>query len=105
MDIFDERETAFEAKFAHDQEMQFKAEVRAARCLAAWAAELLGKKDDEIGSYTQEVIRADLEEAGPEDVIGKVAGDLEGIRSTDEVRRKHRECLGKAKAELLEEKD
>ncbi len=103
MDIFDERENAFEAKFAHDAEMQFKAEARANRHLALWAAGLLGKKGDEVEEYVREVIRADLQEPGHDDVIAKVVKDLEGIVSEEEIRAKRRELLKKAKAELLEE--
>ncbi len=103
MDIFDERENAFEAKFAHDEEMQFRAEARANRYLALWAAELLGKKGDAAEAYVQEVIRADLSEPGDEDVISKVVKDLEGLAGEEEIRAKRRESLKRAKADLLEE--
>ncbi len=103
MDIFDERENAFEAKFAHDQEMQFKAEARADRYLAIWAAGLLGKTGDEVEEYVREVIRADLKEPGHDDVISKIVKDLEGLASEEEIRAKRREFLKKAKAELLGE--
>ena len=68
---FDDREKAFEAKFAHDAEMQFKAEARRNRLLGLWAAGLLGKSGEEAELYAREVIKADFEEAGEEDVFRK----------------------------------
>ena len=88
MSTFDARETAFEAKFAHDEEMQFKAEARANKLLGLWAADLLGKSGDEAEAYAKTVVVADFEEAGNEDVIRKVAGDLGDKSSADEVRAK-----------------
>ena len=63
MTSFDERENAFEAKFAHDSELQFKAEARRNKIVAQWAAGLLGKTNDEISAYVGEVIRSDMEES------------------------------------------
>ena len=103
MSTFDDRETAFEAKFAHDEEMQFKAEARANKLLGLWAAELLGKSGDEAEAYAKTVVVADFEEAGNEDVIRKVAGDLGNKSSADEVRAKLAETLKMAKDQLLSE--
>ena len=103
MSTFDDRETAFEAKFAHDEEMQFKAEARANKLLGLWAAELLGKSGDEAEAYAKTVVVADFEEAGNEDVIRKVAGDLGDNSSADEVRAKLAETLKMAKDQLLSE--
>ncbi|NQY58799.1 DUF1476 domain-containing protein [Cognatishimia sp.] len=103
MSTFDDRETAFEAKFAHDEEMQFKAEARANKLLGLWAAELLGKSGDEAEAYAKTVVVADFEEAGNEDVIRKVAGDLGDKSSADEVRAKLAETLKMAKDQLLSE--
>ena len=103
MSTFDDRETAFEAKFAHDEEMQFKAEARANKLLGLWAAELLGKSGDEAEAYAKTVVVADFEEAGNEDVIRKVAGDLGDKASADEIRAKLAETLIKAKEQLLSE--
>ncbi len=61
MTTFDEREHAFENKFAHDAEMQFKAEARRNKLLGLWAAELLGKSGDEAEAYAQEVVKSDFE--------------------------------------------
>lgn len=103
MSTFDDRETAFEAKFAHDEEMQFKAEARANKLLGLWAVELLGKSGDEAEAYAKTVVVADFEEAGNEDVIRKVAGDLGDKSSADEVRAKLAETLKMAKDQLLSE--
>jgi hypothetical protein len=103
MSTFDDRETAFEAKFAHDEEMQFKAEARANKLLGLWAAELLGKSGDEAEAYAKTVVVADFEEAGNEDVIRKVAGDLGDKASADEIRAKLAETLITAKEQLLSE--
>ncbi|MGR3812766.1 MAG: DUF1476 domain-containing protein [Cognatishimia activa] len=103
MSTFDDRETAFEAKFAHDEEMQFKAEARANKLLGLWAADLLGKSGDEAEAYAKTVVVADFEEAGNEDVIRKVSGDLGDKSSADEVRAKLAETLKMAKDQLLSE--
>jgi hypothetical protein len=103
MTTFDDRENAFEAKFAHDSEMQFRAEARRNKLVGLWAADLLGKTGDEAAAYAMEVVSADFEEAGDEDVVRKVAGDLVGKASADEVRAKLKELLPVAKAQLLSE--
>ena len=76
MTTFDERERAFETQFARDQEMQFKITARRNRLLGLWAAQKMGLSQAEADSYAGEVIRADFEEAGDEDVIRKLVGDL-----------------------------
>ena len=76
MTTFDERERAFEAKFARDQEMQFRIVARRNRLLGKWAAGLMGLTEVEADSYARDVIHADFEEAGDEDVIRKLLGDL-----------------------------
>lgn len=103
MTTFDDREHAFEAKYAHDEEMKFKAEARRNKLLGLWAAELLGKSADEAAEYARAVIKADFEEAGHEDVVRKVAADLDGIADADAVRAKMAELLVEAKAQLMSE--
>jgi hypothetical protein len=103
MTTFDDREHAFEAKFAHDSEMQFRAEARRNKLLGLWAAGLLGKSDDAAADYAMSVVSADFEEAGIEDVVRKVAGDLAGKASADEIRDKMTELLPVAKAQLMAE--
>ncbi|MCE6951633.1 DUF1476 domain-containing protein [Cereibacter sphaeroides] len=103
MTTFDDRERAFETKFAHDTEMLFRAEVRRNKLVGLWAAELLGKTGDEAISYAHEVVQSDLHEPGFEDVVRKVAADLGDRSSTDAVRAKMLEFLPVAKAQLMTE--
>jgi len=103
MSTFDDRENAFENKYAHDEEMKFRAEARRNKLLGLWAAELMGKTGAEATAYAAEVVKADFEEAGHEDVVRKVAGDLGGKADADTVRAKMEELLVVAKGQLLEE--
>jgi hypothetical protein len=98
MTTFDDRERAFETKYAHDEELRFRVIARRNRLLGAWAARLMGLSDAEADAYAKDVIRADFEEAGEEDVIRKLLGDLTaaGI-DTDE--GKIRDALGHKEAE------
>lgn len=73
---FEDREKAFETKFARDEEMQFKITARRNRLLGEWAAEKMGLTDEETDAYAKAVVQADFEEAGDEDVIRKLLGDL-----------------------------
>lgn len=100
MTTFDDREHAFEAKFAHDQELQFKAYARRNKKLGLWAAGLLGKDGKAAEDYAMEVIRADFEEAGHEDVFRKVAADLAGVADEAAIRRQMDVLLVEAKTEL-----
>jgi hypothetical protein len=103
MNTFKDRENAFENKYAHDEEMKFKAEARCNKLLGQWAADLLGKSGDEVDAYVREVIKADFEEAGCEDVIRKVAGDLGDKADPDTIRAKRAELMAAAKAQLVAE--
>ena len=76
MTTFDDRERAFESQYARDQEMQFKIVARRNRLLGHWAAKKMGLTEAESDAYARDVIRADFEEAGDEDVIRKLLGDL-----------------------------
>jgi hypothetical protein len=76
MTQFDDRERAFEAKFARDEEMQFRVLARRNRLLGEWAARQMGLTEAEAEAYAKDVIRSDFEEAGEHDVIRKVLGDL-----------------------------
>ena len=76
MTTFDDRERAFENMYARDQEMQFKITARRNRLLGHWAAGLMGLTEVEAEAYAKDVIRSDFEEAGDEDVIRKILGDL-----------------------------
>lgn len=103
MSTFDDRENAFENKYAHDQEMIFKAEARCNKLLGLWAADLMGKSGDDAAAYAREVIKADFEEAGFEDVIRKVAGDLGDKADADTIRAKRAELMAVAKAQVVSE--
>ena len=77
MASMDERKDAFENKFAHDEELKFKAIARRNKLLGLWAAEKLGKTGADADAYAMEVVKADFEEAGDEDVYRKVRGDFD----------------------------
>ncbi|HKK84323.1 MAG TPA: DUF1476 domain-containing protein [Roseovarius sp.] len=105
MTTFDDRESAFENKFAHDEEMKFKADARRNKLLGLWAAELLGKTGEDADTYAKEVVLSDFEEAGHEDVVRKVAGDLGDLADADTIRGKMDELLRVAKDQLVKETD
>lgn len=103
MTLFDDRENAFEAKFAHDADMQFRAEARRNKLLGLWAAGLLGKSGQDATDYAMSVVQADFQEAGIEDVVRKVAADLGSHATADVIRAKMAELLPVAKSQLLDE--
>ncbi|MEM8978194.1 MAG: DUF1476 domain-containing protein [Pseudomonadota bacterium] len=103
MSTFDDRQNAFENKFAHDSEMQFKAEARRNKLLGLWAAELMGKSGDDAAAYATEVIKSDFEEAGDEDVYRKVAADLGDKADEATIRAQMTALLAQAKAQLMDE--
>ena len=104
MSSFDEREKAFENKFAHDAEMQFKAAARRNKLLGLWLAEELGEPDPE--AYARSVVVADLAEEGDEDVMRKVMADIaaKGASVTEADVRARLITLGaEAKAQVMSE--
>ncbi|WP_439111527.1 DUF1476 domain-containing protein [Lentibacter sp.] len=103
MSSFDDREKAFENKYAHDEEMKFKAEARTNKLLGLWAAELLGKSGEDANMYAAEVVKADFEEAGHEDVVRKVAADLGQIADASTIRSKRAELSAIAKDQIMTE--
>jgi hypothetical protein len=107
MTTFDKREDAFESKFAHDAELQFKAYARRNRLLGLWAAGLLGKTGAEAADYAKTVVVADFEHAGHEDVFRKIRGDLDaaGVAQSDhQIRRTMDELLAQAIQQIRTEK-
>jgi hypothetical protein len=80
MSTFDDRERAFETKFARDEEMAFRIVARRNRLVGQWAAGLMSLTPEETDAYAKAVVQADFEEAGDEDVIRKVLGDLTAAR-------------------------
>ena len=103
MTTFDKRQDAFEAKFARDEELRFKAEARRNMLLGLWAAEKLGKSGDEAKAYAKSVVAADFEEAGEEDVYRKVRADFDaaGVPQSDhQIRRTMTELMATAIAQI-----
>ncbi len=99
MSGFDKREEGFEKKFAHDEELRFKAGARRNKLLGLWAAEKLGKSGAEAEAYAKEVVASDFEEAGDEDVFRKVRKDFDaaGVAQSDhQIRRTMDELMAKA---------
>ena len=96
MSSFDKREESFEKKFAHDEELQFKATARRNKLLGLWAAEKMGKSGDEAETYAKSVVLADFEEAGDEDVFRKIRKDFDAAsvdQSDHQIRRTMDELL------------
>jgi hypothetical protein len=103
---FDDREKAQEAKFAHDSELRFKAEARRNKLLGLWAAEHMGLSDDHARDYAGEVVAADFQEAGDEDVFRKISADLKAKGasvSDDMIRTKMAELTVTAREQVLAE--
>jgi hypothetical protein len=103
MTTFDKREEGFEKKFALDEEQKFKAEARRNKLLGLWAAEKLGISGDAASAYAKEVVAADFEEAGDNDVVHKVLKDLtaKGNAVTErDIRAKMDELLAQAVAQV-----
>ena len=103
MSTFDKREDAFEKKFAHDEELRFKAVARRNKLLGLWAAEKLGKSGADADAYAKEIIAADIAEAGDEDVVRKLRHDFDaaGVAQSDhQIRRTMDEYLTQAIAQI-----
>jgi hypothetical protein len=99
MTTFDDRKDAFEKKFAHDEELRFKATARRNKLLGLWAAAQLGKSGAEAEAYAKSVVMADFEEAGEDDVLRKVRSDFEAAGRSGaeaEIRRQMTEFMAKA---------
>lgn len=103
MTTFDKREEAFENKFAHDEDLRFKATARRNKLLGLWAAEKLGLSADEANAYAKSVVLSDFEEAGDHDVVRKVLSDFAAANlsmSEPQVRQAMTELLGRAVQEI-----
>ncbi len=99
MSTFDNREKGYESKFAHDEELRFKAEARRNKLLGLWAAEKMGISGDAADAYAKEVIKADFEEPGDEDVFRKIRGDFDAKQvdqSDHQIRRTMDELMQEA---------
>jgi len=103
MTTFDKREEGFEKKFALDEELKFKASARRNKLLGLWAAEKLGLTGTAADAYSKDVIVADFEEAGDEDVFRKLRKDFDakGVDQSDhQIRRAMQEFMEKAVAQI-----
>ncbi|MEM7570153.1 MAG: DUF1476 domain-containing protein [Pseudomonadota bacterium] len=108
MSTMDERERAFENKFAHDDALRFKTEMRRNRLLAGWAAELMGMSQSDAEAYVMTLVKSDLEEAGDDDVFRKLRADFDakGVDVTDhKLRTVMDEKLAEAKQQVMADGD
>ncbi len=107
MTTFDDRENAFENKFAHDEEMAFRVTARRNKLVGQWAAAKMNLTPEETDSYAKSVVQADFEEVGDEDVVRKLMGDLTaaGAETTDEeIRQALSDKTVEARRQLMEAK-
>lgn len=105
---FNDRKKAFEDKFAHDEELKFRANARRNKLLGLWAADLLGLEEEASAAYALEVVKADLKEPGEEDVYRKVKGDLDARNldiSEHRVRKAMEDLMEQAMTQIMEETD
>ncbi len=106
MTTFNKREKAFEDKYKHDQDLQFKVDVRRNKLLGLWVAELLGLAGADAEAYAKEVVSADFEEPGDADVIRKIQADAAPKNldlSEHRLRKKMDELLTLAKEQIMSE--
>jgi hypothetical protein len=107
MTTFDKRKEGFERKFAHDEELKFKAMARRNKLLGLWAAEKLGLKGEEAEQYAKSIVRADFDEPGDEDVFRKVRSDFDAAKvaqSDHQVRRTMEELMTMAVDQVVNER-
>ena len=103
MSTFDKREDEFEKRFAHDEELRFKATARRNKLLGLWAAEKLGKTGADADAYAKDVVNSDFEEAGDHDVLRKVKADFDKAdvdQSEHQIRRTMEELMQTAVAQI-----
>ena len=103
---FKKREDAFENKYARDEELRFKVDIRRDKLVGLWAAEMLGLSGEDAEAYAKEVISADFEEPGEDDVVRKIVADFEKNNvdfSEHRLRKKMDELLEVAKQQIMTE--
>ncbi len=106
MNTFEDRKKTFERKFAHDQDLIWKATVRRNKLIGLWAAEKMGLSGDEADAYAKSVIAADFEEVGDQDVIRKLESDLQAHKadiSRHMIERQMQDLLDEARRQIMEE--
>lgn len=107
MSGFDKRREGYESKFAHDQDLKFKATARRNKLLGLWAAEKMGIRGEAADAYAKEVVKADFEEAGDEDVFRKIRSDLDAKKvdvSDHQIRREMEELMATAVEQITSTK-
>ncbi|MCM2505201.1 DUF1476 domain-containing protein [Aureimonas altamirensis] len=100
---FDDRKQEFENRYAHDQELRFRVEARRNKLLGLWAAEKLGRSGADADAYAMDVVKADLQKEGEEDVFAKIMADFTAAgvaQSEHQVRRRMAELLVEAEAQV-----
>jgi len=103
MTTFDDRQNAFENKFAHDAELQFKVMARRDKLTGLWAAAKLGHEGDAAEAYAKSIIMADMEEPGDEDVVRKLVADLAGVGIGDaEIRKALEDFTSVARHQIMD---
>ncbi|KPA22624.1 hypothetical protein shim_09110 [Shimia sp. SK013] len=103
MSTFDEREAAFEAKFARDEQKEFIARMRRNRFMAVWASAKKGETVEQARAFGRELVKKDLQEVGDEDVVEAVMSYLGDLTTEAHVRLKLVEMMGEAKYQMLQE--
>lgn len=103
MTTFNDRERAYESKFAHDADLRFKAEARRNRLLGEWAAGQLGKTGDDARAYAMTVVSADFAEPGEEDVFRKIEADLTGVADAETIRAQMARLMDEARRQVIDE--
>ncbi|KJZ31834.1 aldolase [Paracoccus sp. S4493] len=103
MTTFNDRERAYESKFAHDADLRFKAEARRNRLLGEWAAGQMGKTGDDARAYAMTVVSADFAEPGEEDVFRKVEADLTGVADAETIRAQMARLMDEARRQVIDE--
>lgn len=106
MSTFDDREKQFEAKFQHDQELQFKVTVRRNRLLGEWAGALMGLNGEDLKNYAKDVVQSDFDKPGDQDVFDKVKADLKAknIDASDhQIRKSMDDLMMEAKKQIMAE--
>lgn len=100
MTLFDDREHAFENRFAHEAELEFRAEALRLRLIAYWATELMGESADFAARYAKTLIHVDFQHGDSDQVVARLLADLDGKADEAGVRAKMAECLDQARAQV-----
>jgi len=103
MTTFEDRERAFEEKFARDEEMRFRAEVRRNKLMGLWAAELLGRRGEDAEAYARDLVKLELDPEGERKLAERLASDLDGLAGAGEIATQMEALMRTAKDQLMNE--